>query len=231
MGLLQAFKLQRDELDKRLGGGIPTGSLILIDGDHGSGKSVLLQRMVYGFLEKGHSVTFLSSQFTTRDFISQMYSLNYPILPSLAANKLLFISIYPLISESKRGDFFFRKLMETRDLYRNEILVVDALSSLIKYNKDNQKLSDLIAFFKRITGTGKTIALTVNTEDLTPDATEILRSSAHIYITTKRKAIGDSIKLSIVVNKYLSAQNPYTTVTNFRIVPKIGFVIEISSVA
>jgi archaeal flagellar protein FlaH len=231
MGMLQKFRIPRDEMDKKLGGGFPSGSLILIDGEHGSGKSVLLQRIAYGLLENGHSVTFLSTQFTTRDFISQMYSLNFPILPYLASNKLLFISVYPLISESKQGDFFFTKLMETKDLYNNEVLIIDTLSSIIKYNKDNQKLSDLVAFFKRITGTGKSLALSVNINDLDEDTLGTLRSSAHIYISTKQKTIGDKIKQSIVINKYLSAQEPYTTITNFRIVPKIGFIIEISSVA
>jgi archaeal flagellar protein FlaH len=231
MGLLQQFKIPRDELDKKLGGGFPSGSLVLIDGEHGSGKSVLLQRIIYGLLENGHSVTYLSTQLTTRDFISQMYSLNFPVLPYLASNKLLFISIYPLISETKHGDFFFTKLMETRDLYNNDVLVVDTLSSVIKYNKDNQKLSDLIGFFKRITGMGRTIALAVNSNDLDEDTLSMLRSSAHIYISTKQKTLGDKIKQSIVVNKYLSAQQPYTTITNFRIVPKIGFIIEISSIS
>lgn len=231
MGALQMFRIPRDELDKKLGGGFPTGSLVLIDGEHGSGKSVLLQRIAYGLLENGHSVTFLSTQLTTRDFVNQMYSLNFPILPYLASNKLLFISVYPLISEAKQGDFFFTKLMETKDLYKSDVLIIDTLSSVIKYNKDNQKVTDLIAFFKRITGTGKTIALSVNTNDLNEDTLSVLRSSAHIYISTKQKTVGDKIKQSIVVNKYLSAQEPYTTITNFRIVPKIGFIIEISSVA
>ncbi len=231
MGMIQLFRIPRDELDKKLGGGFPSGSLILIDGEHGSGKSVLLQRIAYGLLENGHGVTFISTQLTTRDFISQMYSLNFPVLPYLASNKLLFISVYPLISENKTGDFFFTKLMETKELYNNDVLIIDTLSSVIKYNKDDQKLTDLIGFFKRIAGTGKTIALSVNTNDLSEDALGILRSSAHIYLSTKQKTIGDRIKQSIVVNKYLSVQEPYTTITNFRIVPKIGFIIEISSVA
>ena len=231
MAILQKFKIPRDELDKKLGGGFPTGSLIVIDGEHGTGKSVLLQRIAYGLLENGHSVTFVSTQLTTRDFISQMYSLNFPILPYLASNKLLFISVYPLISDTKQGDFFFTKLMETKDLYNSDVLIIDTLSSIIKYNKDNQKVSDLVSFFKRITGTGKTIALSVNINDLSVDTLGVLRSSAHIYISTKQKTIGDNIKQSIMVNKYLSAQEPYTTITNFRIVPKIGFIIEISSVA
>jgi len=228
---IQKFKIARDELDKKLGGGFPNGSLIVIDGEHGTGKSVLLQRIAYGLLENGHSVTFVSTQFTTRDFISQMYSLNFPVLPYLASNRLLFISVYPLISETKQGDFFFTKLMETKDLYNSDVLIIDTLSSIIKYNKDNQKVSDLIGFFKRITGTGKTIAVSVNINDLNEDTLGVLRSSAHVYISTKQKTIGDNIKQSIVVNKYLSAQDSYTTITNFRIVPKIGFIIEISSVA
>ena len=42
-----------DELDKKLGGGIPAGSLTLVEGVSDSGKSVLTQQIVWGTLKQG----------------------------------------------------------------------------------------------------------------------------------------------------------------------------------
>jgi len=58
-----------------LGGGFPKGSLIMIDGASGSGKSALCQRFSYGLLDNKNTVTYVSTQLTTQNFIRQMKSL------------------------------------------------------------------------------------------------------------------------------------------------------------
>ncbi|MEM3399385.1 MAG: ATPase domain-containing protein [Candidatus Micrarchaeia archaeon] len=231
MALPLSFKIEVDDLDKRLGGGIPKGSLVLIDGEHGTGKSVLVQRLAYGFLQNGYSVTFISTQLTTKDFISQMYSLGYDILKYLSKNKLLFISVFPLLGEHKKEDVFFKKLVETQELYKNDIIFIDTLSSIIRYSLDLGKIDDLIGFFKRLTGIGKTIFVTLGEGDLDSMIVGELVSSADIHITMKAKTFGEDIKHMLVINKYAGALQPYSTMTGFRIVPKIGFVIEIATVA
>ena len=44
------------EIDKKLGGGIPLGSMTLIEGESDSGKSVLNQQMIWGSLYSAFSV-------------------------------------------------------------------------------------------------------------------------------------------------------------------------------
>ena len=39
---------ERDRLNKELGGGIPPGSIVLVEGDYGAGKSAMSQRFAYG---------------------------------------------------------------------------------------------------------------------------------------------------------------------------------------
>ena len=54
---LARIDLSRDDLDKRIGGGIPHGSLVVIEWEESTGKSVLCQRLAYGFLQNRYSVT------------------------------------------------------------------------------------------------------------------------------------------------------------------------------
>ena len=62
-------------LDQKLGGGIPPGSLSLIEGQSSAGKSVLCQHLAYSSLRKGHSVAYMTFEDTTQGLISKMESL------------------------------------------------------------------------------------------------------------------------------------------------------------
>ena len=62
------------ELDRDLGGGIPTPSLISIEGDYGSGKTVFIQQTVYAMLKNGLRVCVVSSEATVKEYLSMMES-------------------------------------------------------------------------------------------------------------------------------------------------------------
>jgi flagellar protein FlaH len=55
MKKIMSVHLERDELNRNLGGGMPVNSLILIEGKDGAGKSIVSQRLCYGLLEHGHT--------------------------------------------------------------------------------------------------------------------------------------------------------------------------------
>ena len=63
------FQIERDGLSRRLGGGIPKGALTVIAGPYGSGKSVFVERLCYGLLINGHTVTYISTEITVQGFI------------------------------------------------------------------------------------------------------------------------------------------------------------------
>ena len=52
------------EIDRRLGGGIPVGSLTLVEGQSDAGKSVLAQQMMWGALNDGHRVILFTTENT-----------------------------------------------------------------------------------------------------------------------------------------------------------------------
>jgi len=231
MGRLLSFKLIRDEMHKKLGGGIPEGSLLLIEGESGTGKSVFLQRLAYGFLENEIGVTYISTQMTTKNFINQMYSLSFPILSFLASGKLLFIPVYPLIGEKKTSEGFIKKIVESEQLYKSNVVIFDTISDLIKDTVNKENTEYIVKFFKRLTGVGKTLFLAANPEDLDRNIFSVFKNVADLHFITAKKKVGDRVKHSLLVSKYVGALHEYEVSMNFRIVSKIGFVIEISTVA
>jgi flagellar protein FlaH len=226
-----SFELERDEFNKKLGGGFPTGSIILIEGVNGSGKSAIAQRIAFGLLNNNTPVTFISTQLTTKGFIYQMYSLDYPIGPHLLKNRLLFIPVLPLIKATKTRTDFIELLMGAKKLFDNNVIVIDTLSALIRSSADSKKSIELIGFFKKITGMGKTIIITADGTELEKEILTEFVSSSDVYINLKVKQMNNDIKRIAVVNKFTGARAPVGSMIGFRIEPNAGLVVEIASVS
>jgi len=226
-----SFEVERDEFNRRLGNGFPDGSIVFIEGDNGSGKSSISQRLTFGLLENGYSVTLLSTQLTTKGFINQMYSLDYPVASHLLKNNLLYIPVLPLIKSSKNRIDFIERLMAAEALFKNNVIIIDTISSLIKQSADTTKGLELISFLKKITGMGKTVILTSNLNELESALYSQFVSTSDIYFTLKVRPLGNEIKRTIVVNKFTGARSPVGSMVGFRIEPKVGLVVEIASVA
>ena len=118
MAKINAFAIPRDDLNDKLGGGFPAGSLVVIEGGSGGGKSTISQRLSFGLNENDVSVTFVSTQLTTKGFINQMYSMDYPIAPFLLNGLLLYIPVIPLVQAAKSRFDFIERLMAAEELLR-----------------------------------------------------------------------------------------------------------------
>src|SRR5581483_3445038 len=81
------------DLDNKMGGGVPMGSLTLIEGDSGAGKSVLAQQVMHGGLTEGHKLAFFTSENTVKSMVKQMRSLNLDVLDYLLLD---YLRIYPI---------------------------------------------------------------------------------------------------------------------------------------
>src|SRR4030065_1822288 len=82
------------EVDDKLGGGIPLGSLCLIEGHSDAGKSVMCQHLTNGTLVNGQiSVAYYTTENSVRSLISQMESLAMNVLDHFLADRL---RIFPL---------------------------------------------------------------------------------------------------------------------------------------
>ncbi|NTV78054.1 MAG: ATPase [Clostridiales bacterium] len=231
MAEVYSFSILRDEFNDKLGGGFPSGSFVVIEGGSGGGKSTITQRLTYGFIENKISVTLVSTQLTTKGFINQMYSLDYPIAPYLLNGTLLYIPVIPLVQAAKSRLDFVERLMSAEELFDKDVIIIDTISSLIKYSANIEKSLDLISFFKKLNGIGKVIILTIEPSQLSEEITSMFRSSCDIYITLKSRPMANEVKRTVVVNKFTGAKGPVGQMIGFRIEPKVGLVVEIASVS
>lgn len=228
---VRSFDLPRDELCRKLGRGFPSGSIVLIEGGTGSGKSTVCQRIAYGLMENGSSVTYISTQLTTKGFINQMYSLNYRIAPFLLKKKLLYIPVLSLINTNPSRLDFIERLREGKELYDSDVIIIDTVSSLIKHSVNVEKSLELVSFFKRLTGIKKTIILAVEPSELASNVHSEFVAASDVNLSLKISTMGSSIKRTIIVTKFTGAVSPVESMIGFRIESNVGLVVEIASVA
>lgn len=225
------FLLDRDELNQMLGGGFPKGSLIMIDGPSGSGKSALCQRFAFGLLDNKSTVTYISTQLTTKNFIRQMNSLDYPIGIRLLKGELLYIPVFPLLKESKPRIDFIQRLMSAEVLFEKNVIMIDTLSALIRYGTDAAKSLELISFLKKITGLQKTIIITMDSAELPAHVVSEFKDASEILMTLKIRQMGTEILRTIMINKYSRPEIQVGAMIGFKVEAKSGVMINISGVS
>jgi len=133
--------LERDELTRSIGGGLPKNSIVLIEGPDGTGKSIIAQRFCYGLVNNGISVTYVGTEFSTMEFVKQMSSLNYSVEDFLLNDKLLYIPMFPYYGNVKLHPDFIDRLFKAKKLYDKEVVFFDSLSFLIVKDGEEKKNS------------------------------------------------------------------------------------------
>jgi len=75
-GELRSISTGSVEIDRRMGGGIPYQTVMLIEGPAASGKSTLAQQLLYGALTSGEQVAIYTTEQTVQSFIPELYPPN-----------------------------------------------------------------------------------------------------------------------------------------------------------
>jgi len=227
-----SLRIPRDMLHTKLSPGIPYSSLMLIEGKDGMGKSLLVQRLIYAFLKNGATVTYISTELSTKDFLEQMNSLQYVVDEYLIGQKLLFIPMFPFIGGGKLRADFLDRLLAARELFESKIIVIDTLSFLmVQGNITQEKAFEAIKFFKKIVNKGKIVIFTVDPEQLNQSLLALLRSVSDIYTSFGTKSLGGDVKKYMAVNRFKRAKTQVVSQIAFRVEPGQGMVIDIGGLA
>jgi flagellar protein FlaH len=227
-----SIELIRDELNRYFGGGIPKNSLLLFEGIDGAGKSILCQRFIYSLLKKGKTVTYISTELNTLDFIKQMDSLSYSIKDFLLNQQLLFITMVPFLGKVDFKEDFLEKIMASAKLFENEIIVFDTLSFLlVKKNAGEEAYYKIINFFRKLNNLNKTIIFTIDPTHLDEQFLTLLRSVADMYMYINFTQFAGETVRSLEIKRFKRPMDLYMNKIPFRVEPREGLIIEIGSYA
>lgn len=230
------------EIDRKIGGGLPLGSLALIEGGSDSGKSALSHQMIWGSLNSGHRVSLFTTEQTSISLIRQMEALGLDVKHYYL---LGWLKIYPLQLARRGGgptaemggllgainklgnksEGLVRGIYSLLDAIGREetsLIFVDSITGFVT----EATADDVIYFFekaKRYCAGGKTIVVTLHTTHGQQDFTITrVRSlcDAHLQLHTVAER-GKLVKM-LQVAKVRGGREVTGDIWGFEVEPRRG---------
>jgi flagellar protein FlaH len=236
-----------DRLSAELGGGIPRGAIVLVEGDYGAGKSVISQRLTYGFCQEDIRVTYLSTELEVRGFLDQMHSLSYDVVRPMLDEQVLFLHADIGTSnaltdngDSERRELLTR-LMDAEVMWQSDVVIIDTFDAilrndpkfeaLVRQNDERQAALEIIGFFRDVISEGRTIIITVDPSTVDDEAIGPFRSIADVYLQLEMVEVGNDVRRHIAVKRFTGMGQQVGDTVGYSVRSGIGIVIESRSVA
>ena len=211
------------EVDEKLGGGIPVGSLALIEGQSDAGKSVLCQHLTFGALNTSQlSVAYYTTENTVKSLVAQMDSLALPTLDHFLTDRL---RIYPLIVSSDVND------AQTRfnilgDHFKNlprhfKLVLVDSITLLVAHGEAVDNI-DFFSTCKNICDSGRSVFLVAHSYAFDEEVLARSRSLCDAHLKLRLEQVGDRLVKLMEVLKVSGAERATGDVVSFEVEPKVG---------
>ena len=224
------FVLETDSLADSMGSRLPNRSLYIVQGDVGSGKSLMGQRLSYGLAENDVKVLVITTELTTRGWIEQMESIGYGVTEFIRTGRLMVFSRFGTIAEAL-PNIGLQQVLDSEAVSKADIVIIDSASSLMPNDLDENGRFKMMQNLRRITSEGRSIMLCVDENEMDSKLLHTLRASSEVVLDMRTAMIGGDIKRNIVVTRYLRAAGPVQSSIGWRVEPSMGFIVDITAVS
>lgn len=210
-----------DDIDRAIGGGIPHGTLMLIEGECGSGKSTFAQQFLWGALESGEKAAVYTTEQTVSSLIRQGASLGLDVRDHFLLDRL---QIYPVSIPpgSIAPALLFREL--SAHLKRQEaskVMVIDSLTTFVS-NAGGDQIQEFFGRCKSLCDQGKVIICTVHSDAFEPGILTRVRSICDGHLRLRIERSGSQLKKILEVAKIRGADMPTGNIVAFEVEPISG---------
>jgi flagellar protein FlaH len=210
------------ELDKKMGGGIPEGSLTLIEGQSDAGKSVLVQQLAWGGLREGFRVLIYTTENTTRSLLTQMRDLGLDIEDYFLLGKINIFPVPQAFNEEQSLTVFqvlrshINQLRDTAD-----IVIVDSLTTFVSHVPEQESLT-FFTLCKEFCDLNKTLIFTMHSHAFSEQMFIRLRSICDAHMRLRVEEVGDQLVKVLEVAKIRGAEKSTGNIISFEVEPNLG---------
>ncbi len=193
MGIMvEIVSTGNQEIDINLGGGIPVPSLMLIEGEHGTGKSAVAAQFIRGMLNFDMKVLCITEN-TVSDYIKKMKSITFNFSEEFLKNDLSLLSLHVNgTGWSKQKALQLLPLINKyikEQSQKFECVVIDSLSFITSYS-DMDNVLDFVTSCKYLVSNGMSVILTMHPNSIPPEVGLRLKAACDVYISLRSAQIG-----------------------------------------
>jgi flagellar protein FlaH len=216
----QLISTGNGEIDKKIGGGLPPGSLTLIEGQSDAGKSVLTQQFIWGSLNNGMRMALYTTENTTASLLRQMHSLALDIDDFFIVGRL---DIYPVpntFPEDQAQKLFSMLLAHIQKLPA-DVVIVDSLTTFITQASEPHTL-EFFSRAKDLCDDGRSIMLTMHSYASNDQLLTRIRSMCDAHLRLRVEEVGSQLVKVLEVAKVRGAAKSTGNIISFDVEPNLG---------
>jgi len=221
---IETLKIENPELE-RLIGGIPIPSLILVEGENDTGKSVLIQHFVWSALKQGKKVSYITTENTIRSLLDQMKNLTWDVTTFFLQGRLRILPLH--IKEVNWNEEVAKYFLLTLMSYikvadDSQVVVIDSLSYIMTF----ANVKDTLSFFSEarnlVDQERKCMLMSIHPFVLDSNMMTRIRSICDGHITLVKKLMGGNTVRMVEVAKMRGAKKSTSNLISFEVDPNFG---------
>ncbi|MCS5626869.1 MAG: hypothetical protein NZ935_04740 [Planctomycetes bacterium] len=222
------FGVIQDSLAQSLGTAIPNRALVIVSGGIGSGKSIIGQRMSFGMTANDIKVSLVTTELTTRGWLEQVASIGYFMEKRIDDGDFHLMSSFGVIAEQADEPVDLLGLLESPALKDAEVVIIDRASQMIPADIEGPVL---LSMLRQYTAEGRTLFLMIDPEEIDSKLLRELKNSAEVVLDMMTSVVGGQLVRTLCVTRFLRAAGPVTERIGWKVMPEMGFIVDITAVA
>ncbi|MFQ5476819.1 MAG: ATPase domain-containing protein [Nitrosopumilus sp.] len=217
--MLNIISTGNEEIDRQFGGGIPSPSLVFVEGAHGTGKSAISAQIMSGLLAERKKLLCVIEN-TVKQHIQKMKSITFNFSKPFVRSQLIFVPMY--VKDAKWSEENSEKILPAiKEFIMEKIdkvdgVIIDSISPMV-LNSNNESILDFLSFCKQVVAKGKTVIITSHSSDFSKATNTSMIGTADVYLKLGTVVVGDKEVKTLKIIKLLGAKDA----------PEAGFAFEV----
>ena len=222
------FGVIQDSLGQSMGTAIPNRALMLVCGGIGSGKSIIGQRMSFGMTANDVQVSLYTTELTTGGWLEQVSSIGYYMDKRIDEGKFHLISSFGVLAEQAEEKVTIMDLIDNPASKDAEVVIIDRASELMPEEASGK---EILSALRKFTSEGRTLILTIDPDEMDQTVLRDMKNSAEVVLDMMTAVVGGQLVRTVGVTRFLRAAGPVTERIGWKVMPEMGFIVDITAVA
>ena len=209
------------DIDKRLGGGLPPGSVTLVEGDPDAGKSVVIQQLGFGALKEGFKVDVFLAESSSREFLAQMDNLGMSTTDYYLLRRLSLYQTNLRVDREKAERILRHLIHHVEESDDRDLFIVDSITPLL-FQFDEHYVLSFLATCNELASRGRTIIATLHSYAMSEALRMRANSIVDAHLRLRIEELGDQLVRTLEVAKIRGAVKTAKNSVSFTVQPGLG---------